>query len=200
MSTSQTTPTLHTGIPAGSLIAVAPPATGKSTLLRAQLGAAGLPSDRTVCRDDIRASLGDNFDEVSPSIPPAARDGFERSVSARIDEVVDGHLAAGRTWFYDQTGCNPVHLTLEVERAHAHGVSAVALRRRDNSGGENVSLDFCLANDARRSRRVPAAAIERMHAAYAALSEEALYDLGFDLVVFWDENSQLPPVAARLPA
>jgi hypothetical protein len=186
-------------IPAGSLIAVAPPATGKSSLLVAQLVAAGLPPERTLARDEVRAALGDNFDQGAPSIPPPARGAFETVVTAQIDEIAAAYLASGQTWFYDQTGCNGICLGEEVVRAHAHDLAAVALRRRGNDGSPDVTLEFALANDAARRRHVPVEVITFLHARYAALSVAVLYDLGFDLVLEWDQCSVLPPVqVARL--
>jgi len=192
-------------LPVGSLVAVAPPGAGKSSILAAALVDAGLTPDRIVCRDDLRARfLGDCPDMQHRAVPASCMH-HEPQVSEAVASLANAHLTAGRTWLYDQTGCRRDVLAAEVARAHAQGLAAVALRRRDNSGASDVPLEFCLANNARRNRRVPNFVITNMHAAYATLTVDALYGIGFDVVVEWDERTTfelLPegPDARRITA
>ena len=178
-----------TRLPVGSLIAVAPPGAGKTTLLRAQLAQAGLTEDRIVCRDDLRARYGSTCRDLSHRAVPASCMHNEDTVTGDAAAAANSHLVAGHTWLYDQTGCKEQFLRVEIERAHAQGLAAVALRRSGNDGAPDVSLDFCLGNNAARARRVPNDVIARMWDAYRGLSIERLYALGFDLVVTWNEHT-----------
>lgn len=182
-------------VPVGSCVAVAPPGAGKTTVLRAALLAAGLPTDRIVSRDELRARFAADCTQFACKMVPMSCMHFEDKVTELANAKVNSHLIAGETWFYDQTGCNADRLRDEVDRAHRAGLAAVALRVTDSGG--DLPLEVCLDRNAARSRQVPVAVVASMHARYTELTAEALYELGFDVVIDWDENTtfQLMPEA-----
>jgi hypothetical protein len=176
-------------VPVGSLVSVAPPGAGKTTVLRAALAAAGLPADRIVCRDDLRAGHGTSCSDLAHKMAPMTCMHFEPQVTAAVNARANSHLVNGQTWLYDQTGCNETYLRVEVERAHRQGLAAVALRRVGNDGARDATLEFCLANNANRNRQVPAGVVTRMWNAYAELTSARLREIGFDVVLEWNDTT-----------
>lgn len=198
-------PTLtpHDGVarlPVGSLVVVAPPGSGKSTILRGLLTAAGLPESHIVNRDDLRTREGARCKDLAHRVAPATCLHYEADVDTRVNTLANAHLVEGRTWLYDQTGTNRERLAVEIDRAHQRGLAAVALRRTANDGSGDLPLAHCQEYNAARDRRVPAEVVEAMWQSYQALNVEQLYALGFDLVIEWNESTQFELLPSGMDA
>lgn len=176
-------------VPVGSLIVVGPPGSGKTTLLREQLRTAGLPTGRVVCRDDLRSHFGQACPDLAHRIAPATCMHFETEVNQQVAAAALAFLVEGKSWMYDQTGSHEERLRVEVDRAHAQGLAAVALRRRGNDGSQDITLEHCEQMNASRDRKVPAAVLRSLWEAYTKVTPERLYEIGFDVVLEWDEHT-----------
>lgn len=186
MGTPMTSPVR---VPVGSLIAIAPHGAGKEAVLAAQLVAAGLPAASVVSREAARAKFGNQCTALGCRAVPSSCTHFEEQVDALIEAHATTFLAAGRTWMYDAPPADDQALRDHVTRAHRAGLAAVAMRRRGEQGEQHLPLEVCLENIAGRPRRVNAATAASAHARYAELTSDALYALGFDVVVDWDTST-----------
>lgn len=177
-------------VPVGSLIAVGPPASGKSTTLKNALIAAGLPASRIVSRDDIRRRFGNECTQLMCRAIPTGCRHHDSSVSSLVEAHASTFLAAGQSWMYDTTTTDHRELAEHIDRAHRSGLAAVALRRTGEGAAEHITLDQCTQWNAQRPHRTPNAALAAAHHAYTQLSSEQLYALGFDTVIDWDSHTQ----------
>lgn len=172
-------------LPVGLYIAVAPQGSGKSTILPGLLNFTG---DAIVSRDTERAALSGVCGDLFHRMVPSACMHHEDQVTELVTAKLTTRLTARKSTLLDATNTTDARIVEAVELAHRHGMAAVVLRRagRDSS---DVDLDFCLANNASRTRQVPVEVIRRTHAAYLDMTAEKLYDLGVDVVAPWTDST-----------
>jgi predicted kinase len=148
-------------VPGALLVAVGPGASGKSTV------AATLPVDTVVCLDSLRLEIGG--DAGDESVTPAA--------VARQNELLEQHLAAGRSVFLDSTNVEDHVRRSLVVRARRYGRPIVALRF-------TASLEDCRARNRLRpaNRRVPDHILDWQYDLARAATEAVLLAEGFTAV------------------
>lgn len=176
-------------VPVGSWITIGPPGAGKTTVLRRALEAAGMPANRAVSRDELRPRFGNTCTHLGCRAVPSSCHHHEDAVEVLVQAHATTFLAAGQSWLYDATNTFAPALVDHVARAHRAGVAAVALRRRGQDGQMFLDEATCQEWNTHRPRRVPAGALSEIHEAYTRLTPDALYGLGFDLVIDWDEDT-----------
>lgn len=177
-------------VPVGSLIAIGPPASGRSTTLTDGLVRAGLPASRVVNRDGLRRKFGNTCSQLMCRAIPTRCTHHDDEVASLVEAHAGTFLAAGQAWLYDAPTSQMLEVLEHVERAHRAGLAAVALRRTGESGAEFLTLDQCAKRNAGREIRASDASLEAGHAFYEELSTSVLYRLGFDVVIDWDESTE----------
>lgn len=175
-------------LPTGALVAIAPTASGKTSVLSEKLRAGGLVERAVTSPAVLRTLFAKDCPDIAHKVVPATCRHFEEKVTALVDAAANTTLAAGESWFYEPAELDVNDLRAQVDRAHAAGLAAVALRRVAADGAD-VPVEFALANNAARDNRVPDAKVVASHAQYTTLTAQVLFDLGFDVVADWHEGT-----------
>jgi predicted kinase len=164
-------------LPRGSLVVLCgPAAAGKSTLAAEIVRVNGLASTAVVSSDACRLLLCDDTGSVAPSEWPVLQPNtFDLFVT-----IVGMRLAIGRPTVAD--GVN-LHMELrprQLEQARRHRCPNALIVF-------DVALETCLAQNARRARRMPE---EQIRAQRRALDEQLplMADEGWDRVVRLDDQ------------
>lgn len=180
-------------IPVGTVVTVTP--TGVSTQgLHRQLLAAGMSPLGIVTRAGLRRKFGNACSALPCRAVPTTCRHHEPEVDATAQAHASTFLAAGHTWVYDTGLPTLEQMREQIDRAHRAGLAAVALRRTGAAGA--MSLGEVLDADRHATVRVPNDQLRQDHARYATLSRPVLLDLGFDVVLDWDDTTSfelMPP-------
>jgi hypothetical protein len=174
-------------VPVGSLIPVAPPGAGTSTILRDALLAAGLPAERVVSRAELRRHVGVHCAITGHRMVPQACTCDEPGVSTRVAAAVNSHLIAGRSWLPDEAVLDEGALRAEADRAHRQGLAAVALRRVDDELDGDLPFSAGTEGQLYRPRSHDA---DQGYAQYRRLTPDRLRTLGFDVVLPWNAHTR----------
>jgi predicted kinase len=174
-------------LPNAALVAIGPPASGKSTVAT-KLVVGGLDASAVISTDAIRGQLCRLRPcacfHRQPGCPGGEACQCQNSrVFATVHQRAEARAREGLGFYVDGTNLSRSDRRKHIGRAHNHGLPAVALLSAP------LSLAELETRNASRSRKVPNEELARLHAKYALITVAGLLEEGFDQVIVWDDNT-----------
>lgn len=170
-------------LPVGSLISISPAGTQHHNLLTDKLIQGGLPSGRVISQETLQHQHGLTCKFMRCKVIPKSCTHFSAEVETSVERSANTFLAAGQTWLLQTNTPSIAFLQEQIARAHNRGLSVVALRpvTRD---GHDLPMETPQTLPGKSVNDIRAA-----HQLYEQLTVTQLYEMGFDVVIEWDEDS-----------